>query len=124
MEYLFKLVYDSLKFLERTTGLSYEEINIIIWFIAIPLSWAYLLDKIVGKHYLKITFVLFIIISLLIIDDFTLKCEMFFYKSVDFLNAFNSLGSNYKSTSVIICLFIPILIYFILFQKAFVKRKK
>lgn len=54
MEFLFKITYDFLKFLEKLTGLSYKEINIIIWFFLIPFTWMFLLDKIAKKNISKL----------------------------------------------------------------------
>ncbi len=123
MKILFKIVYDFLKFLEKFTGLSYEEINIIIWFILIPLSWAILLDTIFKKHYFKICFLTIIIVSLLYIDNFKIFSNTLFDQSVNFLNLFNHFGSNYVASSVIICVLIPLLIYIVLIRKAYFKNK-
>ncbi len=126
MEYLFQIVYRFLKFLEKISGFSYEEINIIIWFILIPLSWMFLLDKIMQKHYFKAVAIIILIFAVLYIDDFEHFSKITFNTAVQFLNTFNAIGSTYKASSVVICIFIPVLIYWILISKtlAVIKTKR
>lgn len=121
MDTIFDATYQVLIAIANYTGFSYKEINIIVWFIIIPLSWMLLLDKIYKQRKFTIVFVILIIASLLLIHDFTQFCNDLFQKSVDFLNLFNNVGSNYIASSVIICVLIPIVIYIILIRKAFLK---
>lgn len=123
MNTLFKITYDILKFLETITGFSYREINIIIWFFIIPFSWAILLDILSKKHYFKMGSIAIISTTLLLINDFKSFCNWLFDKSVDFLNVFNAVGSNYIASSVIICVFIPLVIYALLIRKVVLKRR-
>ncbi|MBC8754877.1 hypothetical protein H2O64_09360 [Kordia sp. YSTF-M3] len=122
MNTLFEYTYDILMWISEHTGFTYKEINIIIWFIIIPLSWMCLLDKIYKQRKFTIGFSVLVIASLLFIPDFTKFSDWLFQKSVDFLNLFNTFGSNYVASSVIICLFIPIGIYVVLIRKAFFKK--
>ncbi|EDP95341.1 hypothetical protein U8527_16085 [Kordia algicida OT-1] len=124
MDTIFNYTYEILIWLANLTGFSYKEINIIIWFILIPLSWMLLLDKIYRQRKFTIIFSLLIAILLIAIPDFTRFCNWLFQKSVDFLNTFNTLGSNYVASSVIICVLIPIVIYVILIKKAFFKQNE
>ncbi|MBG6131539.1 hypothetical protein IWQ47_003142 [Aquimarina sp. EL_43] len=123
MEFLFEITYDFLKFLEKLTGFSYKEINIIIWFFLIPFTWMFLLDKITEKNYFKIGFFAIVLIILITIPDFENFANWSFNSSVDFLNLFNNIGSNYKTSSVVICLLIPLLIYGLLIRKAYFKKR-
>jgi len=123
MKEIFKATYDLLIWLSDLTGFSYKEINIIIWFIIIPLSWAILIDKIRNKHYLKTLTILFITITLIFIKDFSKFSNWLFDKSADFLRGFDSFGMNYTIASVVICVFIPILIYGVLIKKAYFNKK-
>jgi hypothetical protein len=116
---IFNYTYEILMAISSHTGFTYKEINIIVWFILIPLTWIYLLDKIYKQKKFTIVFLIFISALLLFIPDFTKFCDWLFQKSVDFLNLFNTFGSNYIKSSVIICLLIPIIIYVILIKKAF-----
>ncbi|WP_299253757.1 hypothetical protein [uncultured Lacinutrix sp.] len=119
MKKLFEITYEILMFLSRTTGFSYKEINIIVWFILIPFSWAFLIDKIYKFNYIKIISIIVISLTLLFINDFTVFSNWLFDISADFLRSFDSVGSNYTASSVIICVFIPIVIYFLLIKKAY-----
>lgn len=123
MQKIFKFTYDVLMWLSSLTGFSYKEINIIVWFIIIPFSWALLIDKIIGKHYLKISFSTIIIITLLLINDFSSFSNWLFDKSADFLRGFEFLGIDYIASSVIICVIIPIAVYYILIKKAYFSKK-
>lgn len=123
MKKLFDLTYESLIFLSRLTGFTYKEINIIVWFIIIPFSWAFLLDKIKSKHYYKVSFSILIIITLIFISDFSEFSNKLFNISVNFLRSFDTIGSNYTVSSVIVCLLVPLIIYVVLIRKAYFKRK-
>jgi len=122
MDTIFNYTYEVLMMISNATGFTYKEINIIVWFIIIPLTWMLLLDKIYKQRKLSIIFTIAIIASLLLIQDFSSFSNWLFQKSVDFLNLFNNVGSNYVASSVIICVLIPIIIYIILIKKAFFRK--
>jgi hypothetical protein len=119
MDAIFNFTYEVLMWLSDVTGFTYNEVNIIIWFIIIPLSWMFLLDKIYKRRWFTISFSVLIAIVLLCIPNFREFCDWLFLASVDFLNLFNTVGSNYVVSSVIICVLIPIIIYVVLIRKAF-----
>ena len=56
MDLIFQLVANSLFRVSQILGLTYNEINIILYYLIIPFTWLVLLDKIFKFHYLKITF--------------------------------------------------------------------
>ena len=122
MKKLFNLTYEILMFLSKTTGFSYKEINIIVWFILIPLSWAFLIDKIYKFNYIKTTTLVIISVMLLLLNDFTEFSNWLFDVSANFLRGFDSIDGNYTASSVIICVFIPIVIYFLLIRKAYFSK--
>ena len=122
MDTIFNYTYEVLMMISNATGFTYKEINIIVWFIVIPLTWMLLLDKIYKQRKFTIAFTITIIASLLLIHDFTQFCDDLFQKSVNFLNLFNHTGSNYIVSSVVICVLIPIGIYIVLIRKAFFKK--
>ncbi|WP_298902972.1 hypothetical protein [uncultured Psychroserpens sp.] len=124
MKEIFDLTYRFLMFLSRLTGFSYKEINIIVWFIVIPFSWAFLIDKIREKHYFKIGFALITTVVLIFTKDFQEFSNTLFEVSANFLRRFDGIGSNYITSSVIICLLIPCIIYIILIRKAYFKKSK
>ena len=109
-------------FLSRITGFSYKEINIIVWFILIPLSWAFLIDKIKGQHYFKIGFTLITIMALLFIRNFSEFSNQLFDASANFLRSFSPIGMDYTEASVIICLLVPLVVYVVLIRKAYFKK--
>ena len=111
---IFNLVENSLEYLGRKTGFSYNEINIIVYYFFIPFSWLLLLDIYFDFHYFKIAFALFSFGFYIGCRDFKTYSDWLFDKSVLFLSYFNKFGSSYTITSVWICVSIPILIYVLL----------
>ncbi|MFK7747387.1 MAG: hypothetical protein AB8B65_03275 [Kordia sp.] len=124
MHTIFNYTYEVLMWFSSLTGFTYKEINIIIWFIMIPLSWMLLLDKIYQRRLFTIFFTLLVTIVLFFIPNFTHFCDWLFQKSVDFLNIFNGIGSTYVVSSVLICVLIPIVIYVILIRKVIFKKSR
>lgn len=124
MKEAFNLVYQILMFISKYTGFSYKEVNIIIWFIIIPFSWCFLLDKAKKRHYFKATFTVFILISLLMIKNFSVFSNKIFHESAQCLRSFNSLGSNYITSSVVVCIVIPFIVYLFLIKYAYFRKQK
>lgn len=96
----------------KLTGATYNEVNIIVYYLLIPLSWAAMIDYITKMPFLSIMYVIAWIVFLW--KDpmkFRDRCNWVFIKSVDFLLWFKKIGWNYVVSSVIICVIIPILIY-------------
>ena len=118
---VFSLTVKLLSFIARKSNLTYNEINVIVYFFIIPFSWLVLLDYIFDFHYLKAAFGLMCFGFILGCRDFKTYSDWLFDKSVDFLNYFNRFGSNYEASSVWICVSIPILIYVMLAIIAFNK---
>ena len=114
MKLVFTLVVYVLKLIAKKTSLSYNEINIIVYYFIIPFSWLCLLDIIFHFHYLKIAYLIFILGFLVGCGNFKEYSNWLFFKSVKFLNYFNRFGSNYVASSVWICIAVPVLIYSIL----------
>lgn len=114
MNSIFQIVYDILMTMSRLTGFTYKEINIIVYFVVIPFIYFILLDKMIKKNYFKITHIL-VIIAVCVFFDFGEFCDSLFNLSVDFLLSFNHVGINYIAASVLICVFLPIAIFIILY---------
>ncbi|SDZ29697.1 hypothetical protein SAMN05444412_109154 [Rhodonellum ikkaensis] len=108
---IFKIIAKLLSFIADKTKLTYNEINIIVYYLLIPFSWLCLLDIIFNFHHLKIAFVIFTIGFFVGCRDFKTYSDWLFAKSVSFLNYFNRYGSNYFASSVWICVSLPILVY-------------
>ncbi len=111
---IFKLVANCLSFIGNKTRLTYNQVNIIAYYFGIPFSWLYLLDIIFNFHYFKIAFAIFTLGFIVGCRNFKAYSDWLFDKSVSFLNYFNKYGSNYVSSSVWICVSLPIAIYAIL----------
>ena len=114
MNEIFDVVYKCLKWLSEISGWTYHEINIIVYFIIIPLIFSFFVDKILKKNYFKIAVVSIVLISLILISDFEKFSTKLFNHSVDFLNWFEVFGLNYIQASVVICVIVPILIIVLL----------
>lgn len=96
----------------KLTGSTYNEVNIIVYYLVIPLSWTAMIDYLTKLPFLTHMFVLAWIIFLW--KDtmkFRDRCDWAFQKSVDFLLWFKRIGWNYIVSSVIICVVVPIIIY-------------
>lgn len=96
----------------KLTGATYNEVNIIVYYLLIPLSWAVMVDYITMLPFLSLMYIIAWVIFLW--KDpmkFRDRCDWAFDKSVDFLLWFKKIGWNYVVSSVIICVVIPILIY-------------
>jgi len=115
MPEIFNVVYKFLKWLSSLTGLTYREVNIVIYFIVIPAFLFYLISRITKQKWFVIGFLVFVGISLLIIPDFNMFSNQLFDLSVDFLNWFDKIGLNYVQASVVICVFVPFIIILLLY---------
>lgn len=99
----------------KLTGTTYNEVNIVVYYLLIPLSWTVMIDYLMKLPLLTPLFILAWIIFLW--KDpmkFRDRCDWAFKKSVDFLLWFKRIGWNYVVSSVIICVVIPILVYWVL----------
>jgi len=115
MNLIFAIVRDILLWIGQITGLSYNEINIVVYYIVIPYTFFHLLDKMLKSQYLRVGFSVVVLMGLLMISDFSTFSDGLFRRSVEFLNGFEIIGWNYFQASVVICVFVPILIYIVLF---------
>jgi hypothetical protein len=111
---IFYIVAGLLELIAKITGLTYVEINIIVYYILIPYSYFVLADYVFKRHYLKIFFTFSVIVFLIDVKSFRDFSFRLFDKSVLFLNSFGFLGMDYYDASVVICVFLALLIYVIL----------
>ncbi len=96
----------------RLTGSTYNEVNIVVYYLLMPLSWMMMIDYITGLSFLTPMFIIGWIVFLWKDEmRFRLRCDWAFNKSVDFLLWFKRIGWNYYVSSVIICVVIPVLVY-------------
>ena len=113
---IFQITALTLLKIAAKTKLSYNEINIIVYYFIIPLSWAILVDIWLATPIISVLFVIFCaVVYALVRNNFKEWSDYIFKKSVDFLLYFNRFGSNYVLSSVVICIIVPIIVYIILF---------
>lgn len=109
---IFAIVAGIEHLIAKITGTTYNEVNIIVYYLVIPLSWTIMLDYITRMPFLTPLFLLAWIVFIWKDKmDFRTRCDFVFKKSVDFLLWFQKIGWNYIVSSVIICVVIPILVY-------------
>ena len=93
-------------------GITYNEINILVYYLLIPLTWTFMVDLLLGAPITTAALLLvWVGIKIGTVGRFTEWCDWAFMRSVDFLNYFNRWGGNYHLNSVVICVAIPMLIY-------------
>lgn len=96
----------------KLTGLTYNEVNIIVYYLLIPLSWLAIVDYITKIPFLTPIYIIAWIIFLWKDPmNFKDRCDWAFDKSVVFLLYFKKIGWNYVISSVIICVVVPVLVY-------------
>ncbi len=111
----FAVVANSLLFIGKKTGLTYNEVNILVYYLLIPLSWTVMFDCWLGLPITSAALMcVWIRIFIATIHTFREWCDQAFQDSVNFLNWFNRWGGNYVLNSVIICVLLPLFIYGIL----------
>lgn len=117
---IFELVANILYNGARMLGITYNELNIIVYIIIIPLVWAYMIDKAYKFHRIKLTYLLFLLLILGVGGTFETNCDRLFTICQRFLCLFYPIGINYTEASVIFCVVAPILIHIGLIK--FLKR--
>ena len=110
--FTFRLVATALYNIAQMFSMTYNEVNVLAYYLLIPLSWTIMLDMYIGLP-LTTGALLYIWIGIKIgtWGHFRAWCDWAFMRSVDFLNYFNRWGGNYVLNSVIICVVIPVLVY-------------
>ena len=109
---IFAIVAGVEHIIAKVTGMTYNEVNIIVYYLLIPLSWAVMIDYITMMPILTPMYIIAWVIFLW--KDpmkFRDRCDWAFMKSVDFLLWFKRIGWVYIVSSVVICVVVPGLIY-------------
>ena len=92
--------------------ITYNEINIIVYFLLIPISWTIMLDFYLGYPITTCALAfIWLGIKLGTWGRFREWSDWAFMRSVDFLNFFNRWGGNYVLNSVVICVVVPVFVY-------------
>ena len=109
---IYSFVASSLSVIGRRTGLTYNEVNILVYYLLIPLSWSIMVDIWLGEPITSLT-ILLVWLGIWIGTRHLFRewCDWAFQGSVDLLNWFNRWGGNYTLNSVIICVLLPLIIY-------------
>ena len=109
---IFAIVAGIEHIIAKFTGLTYNEVNIIVYYLIIPLTWTLMIDYLTKMPFLTpmiiIGWIIFLWKDKMKFRD---RCDWAFDKSVDFLLYFKKIGWNYIVSSVIICVVVPVLIY-------------
>lgn len=107
----FVLTVKVLLFIGKLFHLSYNAVNIIVWYMLLPLVWTAILDYKLHKIILSPMWLL-ICIGIIILQrkKFNQFCDTLFKLSQVFIASFG----NYYKWSVIICLLVPLLITVVL----------
>lgn len=124
MNYIFWITANLLNKIAKLTGMTYNEINIIVYYLIIPLTWTMMLDIIIGFPIFTLGLVLiwgYIFVKVETRGTFRKWCDRSFKVSVDFLLWFKKIGWNYVVSSVIICVGLPLIIYGLLICGLMVK---
>ncbi len=124
METIFNIVANVLFSIAQNTGLTYNEINIIIYYVIIPFTFTVLIDIYFKNHITKLVFFALLLIAVFFIQDFSKFSDWLFSVSVNFLNIFSFIGINYITSSVIFCVLLVITIYIFLIAAIVKKRNK
>ncbi len=118
----FQAVAKGLYYSGTLIHLSYNEMNILVYFGIIPLIWACMIDKLFRFHYVKLTIMLAILFCVVSINNLSAFCDDLFYACVIFLNLFRPIGIDYVAASVLICVVLPIALHMLLWRA--LKRKQ
>lgn len=122
MDKTFWIVANSLNRIAYNTGTTYNEINIIVYYLIIPLTWAVMLDIIIGYPvFTLLTILVWSFIFYKTRNYFREWCDGGFRKSQEFLFWFKRIGWNYIVASVIICVIIPLIVYGLLCYGIYLK---
>ena len=100
----------------QKVNLTYNEVNIVVYYMIVPLTWCIMLDLIFSSW--PWMSVVWLALCVAVIwwhrKDFSTWCDWAFEKSVNFLLWFRRIGWNYYKASVIICVVLPIAIFILL----------
>ena len=119
MSSIFDAVYHLLLWLSDVSGFTYKEVNVIVYYLLVPLVFLILLDRILRMWALTVSFLAGALALILWLPNFRTFAEDAFDRSVAFLNGFSALGWDYTAASVIICVLLPGLAFLILVYLAF-----
>jgi hypothetical protein len=108
---IFSAVQQFLEWVAKITHRTYHEVNIIVYYFLIPLTWTLMIDYIFSLPFIfSIAYSLFCISVTLSRKNFRKFCDGLFYKSANFIERFG----DYYLFSVLLCVGLPLVIYIVL----------
>ena len=110
MNAVFDAVMHSLEWGAGLSGLTYAEVNIIVYFMLLPVALAAMADRILHWHWLKLSVLAVWATALLAIPNFTAFSDRAFDLCAAFLSAFAVVGLSYVQASVAVCVILPLLV--------------
>jgi len=103
MNFVFTVVYSVLRWMSDVTGLSYNEINIIVFYFCIPAIFLFLIDRIIKRPVFAPSFIILSALFFVFIPSFREFSDRLFALSVNFLLWFSVIGWSYTVASVVMC---------------------
>lgn len=103
-------------------GISYNEANILVYFVVIPMTWAWMIDRSYRTHLSKCLYASAVAAVLLACSDWSMLCDALFMVCVKFLYLFKPIGISYVQSSVIFCVIVPVVIHLCLLR--FIQKKR
>lgn len=120
----FEFVATTLRDWAEIFGVTYKEMNIIVYIIAMPMVWAYMIDKAFNFHYLKAAHLVFLLLAFGIAGTFENNCDGLFLLCQLLLCTFYPIGIDYTTASVIFCVVVPIAFHIWLVRFTQKKRQR
>ncbi len=119
MKFVFDIVEGFLTWVAASTGFTYNQVNIIVYFMLIPFVYLALVDHILRCHVAKVAFVFLWIGMLTSGVGFRSQSDRLFEASVQFLRIFRHVGMGYVVASVVFCVVVPLVVLAVLVCMAF-----
>ncbi len=114
MGLIFSIVAQALLWIAKATGLTYNEINVVLYYVIVPLTWAALLDQAFRFHWITLGCAVALataVPTVALVYGLPQFCDLLFDASARFLRSFRFVGLNYVQASVVVCVVVPLIIY-------------
>lgn len=119
---IFEYTRDELVLLGELLGISYKSTNMLVYFGVFPFIYWWPIDKLIGKNITKLTQLIALVLVVITKPNETLESSFDYISNG--LASMEWLGLNYVEASVVFCVFVPFLIWIILFYTAYRKKIK
>lgn len=114
IQFLFLIVAKSLYRIAELTKLTYNQINVIVYFFVVPFLYMTILDHHFDFHYIKAAAAFTLFGFFIGCRDFAAYSDWLFAQAVKFLQYFKRYGISYESASIWFCVVLPVLFLVIL----------